>query len=150
MILQGEAATASKIADNLWMGSAPPIGPSASQYFNDVVLCAMEYQLSGNMFPGVNIIHAPMNDDGSPMTAGERVIAIKTAGKVLSRISRNRNVLVTCYQGRNRSGLVAALALCFGPHKMSPKQAIETIRSARGESAMRNDYFIWFLNQIHR
>ncbi len=89
-----------------------------------------------------------MNDDGSPMTSNEMKIAICTAGKVINRLNAGGQVLVTCRQGRNRSGIVAALALCEGPHKFTYNLAVNRIRSARGPGALRNDYFLHFLQKF--
>jgi hypothetical protein len=148
LLLQQEPATASKILGGLWMGSAPPIGLGVRQHFDCVVLCAMEYQLPPECFPGVEVIHAPMNDDGTPMTAEEMEIAVRTAGKVISRLVNKQRVLSTCRAGRNRSGIVCALALCMGPPKYTPQRAIARIQAARGPYAMRNSYFRNFLHQF--
>jgi protein-tyrosine phosphatase len=147
--LESEPAIASQILKNLWMGNAPPIGWGVSGHFDDLVLCAKEYQLASECFPGVEVIHAPMNDDGTPMTSAERVIATKTAANVIRRLIGGRRVLVTCRAGRNRSGIVSALALCMGPYKYTPVQAVTTIRRARGQHAMVNPYFLEFLQQFH-
>jgi protein-tyrosine phosphatase len=117
------------------------------EHFDHLVLCAMEYQLEPALFPGVNVIHAPMNDDGSPMTVDEMRIAVRTAGQVIRHLVSKERVLVTCMQGRNRSGIVTALALCLGPPKNSPSQAVARIRAARGPGAMRNQDFLWFLQK---
>jgi hypothetical protein len=47
---------------------------------------------------------------------------------------------VTCWQGRNRSGVVSALALVrLGA---PPKVAIGLVRKARGETALSNETFV--------
>lgn len=129
------------------MGSAPPIGFGVAKYFDHLLLCAKEYQLPPECFPGVEVLYAPMNDDGSPMTAEEMQIAVRTAGKVIRRLMDGRRVLSTCRQGRNRSGIIAALALCLGPPKLPPPKAVSTIRLARGPGALVNKDFLWFLSK---
>lgn len=129
------------------MGNAPPIGLGVAQHFDHLVLCAMEYQLDPGLFPGVEVLHAPMNDDGSAMTPDEMRIAVRTAAKVINRLGAGRRVLVTCRAGRNRSGIVSALALCLGPPKFSPQKAVLQIRAARGPGAMVNQDFLWFLHK---
>lgn len=148
ILIQPEPSTATQILGNLWMGSAPPIGLGVAQHFDHLVLCAKEYQLPPECFPGVEVIYAPMNDDGSPMTAEEMQIAIRAAGKVIRRLVDGRRVLSTCRQGRNRSGIIAALALCLGPPKLNPAKAVSKIRFARGPGAMVNKDFLWFLNEF--
>src|SRR5512135_379080 len=130
------------------MGSAPPIGYGVREHFDVLVLCAMEYQLPSECFPGVEVIHAPMNDDGTPMTRDEMEIAVRTAGKVIRHLCNKRRVLSTCRAGRNRSGIVSALALCLGPPKFSPQRAISRIKFARGPGAMVNPYFQDFLHRF--
>ena len=146
LLIEAQPATASRILGNLWMGDAPPIGYGVKQYFDHLVLCAMEYQLDPALFPGVNVIHAPMNDDGSPMTVDEMKIAVRTAGQVIRHLKNKERVLVSCMQGRNRSGIVTALALCLGAKHM-PQQAVQRIRFARGPNAMKNRDFLWFLQK---
>ena len=148
ILLQSEPSTASHIYGNLWMGSAPPIGWGVAKHFDHLILSAIEYQLPNDCFPGVEVLNAPMNDNGSPMTISEMQIAVQTAGKVIRRLMDGRRVLVTCRQGRNRSGIITALSLCMGLPKMSPSQAINRIRQARGQGAMVNKYFVKFLHEF--
>ena len=67
----------------------------------------MELQPPSRNYPGVRVLHAPM-DDGN-------LIPLATAGQaaswVVGEILSGRRTLVTCQQGRNRSGLVVSLAL---------------------------------------
>jgi len=68
------------------------------------------------------------------------------ASRAVARIYRTGGfrILVTCAQGRNRSGLVVALALLeLGA---SPKDAIGAVRQARGPHALSN---AWFVKLIH-
>lgn len=125
------------------MGSMPlPYSPLAKE-FDGLALCAMEYQ-HGDLFPGVDVVRAALNDDGSPMTRDEAFSAVSAAGRVISWLRGGNRVLVTCMQGRNRSGLVCALALCKGAG-LSLDKAVEAIRAARGDGALRNPYFLRFL-----
>jgi protein-tyrosine phosphatase len=133
-----------QVRDNLWIGSAPPIGTQVASKFDALVLAAMEYQC-GECFPGVEVACAIMNDDGSPMTTEEKKEAVRTAGTVISWLSRGLRVLVTCRAGRNRSGLVVTLSLCKGPERMTPAQAIRAVRAVRGPGALSNADFVRFL-----
>ncbi len=145
VFIEGAPSHASRVMGGLWVGGAPPPGPMVSQHFNCLVLCANEYQLDETFFPGVEVLHAPMNDDGTPMSNTERQIAVATAGKVINRLSRGQRVLVTCRQGRNRSGLVACLAMSIGPPSLHPSDAINRLRMIRGHHAMVNKDFQVFL-----
>jgi protein-tyrosine phosphatase len=112
-------------------------------YFDGLVLCAYEYQ--PGCFPDVSTIWAPIRDDGSPMTREEQIEAVKAAGKVIRLIKEGMRVLVTCYAGLNRSGLVCTIVLCKGPSQMDVDDAIELIKEARGSYALSNSDFVDFL-----
>ena len=90
--------------DQLAQGAAPP--PGVELPFDVIVLAAMEYQPE---MPGFDVIHAPL-DDAKP-TPAERARIRAVAGEVAQQIRSGRRVLVTCRQGRNRSGVIAGLAL---------------------------------------
>ncbi len=138
------SSDASRIAGNLWMGSVPPPGPYVSLNFDALVLCAVEYQCP-DAFQGVATIAVPLYDHGFPMTIEEGKLAVQAAGRVIKWLAENKKVLVTCHQGRNRSGIVTAIALCKGPAGLTPQQAVTAIRKARGDNAMRNKDFLRFL-----
>jgi len=89
----------------LAQGSAPPLG--ARVPFDTVVLAAVEYQPE---LPGYDVLRVPL-DDGPPPDALTRA-AIRDGARAIAREVRSgRRVLVTCWQGRNRSGVLAGLAL---------------------------------------
>lgn len=146
LMLESNPSVAFRVSDNLWIGSAPPIGFSVAQHFDCLILSAMEYTPGPTCWPGVETYAVQINDDGSPMTKVEMASAVRAAGKVIQWLQGGKRVLVTCHQGRNRSGIICALALCKGKG-MSPKRAVNTIRAARGPSALRNDYFLRFLSE---
>lgn len=139
-----DPSTFSQVHSNLWMGGWPPPDFRIGKYFDCLVLCAMEYQIP-DCFHGIEVASAVLNDDGSAMTRNEAIAAVIAAKKVISWLEKDLRVLVTCFAGRNRSGLVCALSLCRGPAGMSSRDAISTIRTARGDSALQNQ---WFLNLI--
>ena len=125
------------------MGGCPPPDFPVRRHFDCLVLSAREYQVPG-LFPGVPAVRVALNDDGSPMTKEEGVEAVRAAGRTIRWLNDGLKVLVTCFAGRNRSGLVTALVLCKGMGA-SPDQAIAAIRKARGPEAFRNQYFEAFL-----
>lgn len=141
---------ANKIIDNLYMGGAPPTDSvDLSKDFDCLVLSAIEFQPPDHYYKGVNIHRALINDDGSPMTFKEMQYAIRAASYVIKKLNEGKRVLVTCWQGRNRSGIITALVLTFGFGK-TPEEATSMIRSARGPSALGNEYFNSFLNEFYR
>jgi len=140
-------ATANRVHGGLWMGGWPPPGYRVGESFDCLVLCAREYQIP-ECFGGVQVAQALLNDDGSPMAPGEREQAVAAAGRVIRWLGQGLRVLITCYAGRNRSGLVSAIALCRGPAAMAPEQAVRTVRAARGPDSLANPYFLEFLGQF--
>lgn len=62
---------------------------------------------------------------------------------VLREWKAGKTVLVTCAAGLNRSGVVAAYALCL--LGVLPEFAIAKVRKARGVGAISNESFVRFL-----
>jgi len=81
----------------------------AKSGFNVLVLCAQEIQPRSPNFPGVLVVHAPI-DDARPSAEEQQTIR-NAATIVAGYLKEGRRVLVTCAQGRNRSAVVAAMAL---------------------------------------
>lgn len=107
------ALDVTELLPGLWIGSAPPRGPMLGQRFDVVVLCAVEWPPRGKdpavFFPGVEALKLPLLD--GPMTPEVAAAAEHMADRIARRVRTGRRVLVTCMAGRNRSGLVAALAV---------------------------------------
>jgi protein-tyrosine phosphatase len=89
----------------LAQGSAPP--PGVRLPFDTIVLAAREYQPH---LPGYHVMHVPL-DDGPPPSAATLARIRVAAHEVARRVRIGHRVLVTCWQGRNRSGVIAGLAL---------------------------------------
>jgi hypothetical protein len=147
-IALASSSTANEVCRRLWMGGCPPPDFRVGRHFDCLVLAAREYQVPW-LFPGVRTALAVMDDDGSPMTREEAAEAVRAAGKTIRWLSQGMRVLVTCFAGRNRSGLITALALCKGGG-LDPDRAIYAIRMARGPDAFRNPYFEAFLRSYCR
>ena len=143
-LVMGPATTANRVYGRLWMGGCPTPLFELRKHFNCLALCADDYQLVKNPWRDIEVINAPLVDSGEPMLRLEPEIAVKAAGAIIGRLLKDKNVLVTCIAGRNRSGLVCAIVLCKG-FGFTPDQAISMIRSARTEKAFRNPYFEKFL-----
>ena len=130
------------IQSNLAMGSFPPVHTPLP--FDTIVLCAIELQYPSNVLEVRKVIHAPLDDSLFPITNNEKKIAIHAANQVSNLMCSGRKVLVTCHMGRNRSGLVTALALMN--YGMSADRAIQLIRAERGQKTLRNRSFVDFLH----
>ena len=154
---------AHEVFPGLWQGSWPKPGRwLANQGVSTLVLCAYEYQppfaypdflapLPGirqaNPWPGVRVIYAP-NDDRSDQPPPRDVLqkAVEAGRVVAADLQMGRRVLSTCWQGRNRSGLVSALGL----HMLlgiSGDAAVDIVRKNR-RGAMTNPLFCEMLRKI--
>lgn len=139
------------LAGKLWIGSHPlTMNPCCDEHnrkarhsralaregFEVVVLCAEEWQPE---IPGVETIHAPFDDDHTGLDQAQTKIALDAAAQTADRLSRGKKTLVTCWAGRNRSGLVCAFALAqiSGAH---PRRACDLIRRKR-DGALTNMAF---------
>lgn len=129
--------TANEIIENLWQGSAPPVGTSVGRAAHVLVLCAEEYQPPDHEFPGVKVCRALL-DDAEP-SAEEVKAALRAAQTVVQNLARGRVCLVTCMAGLNRSGLVSGLALRMGGWNGSA--AVRAVKAARSEYALSNEHF---------
>jgi len=115
----------------LAQGSAPP--PRARIPFDVVVLAAEEYQPD---LPGYRVLHVPL-DDGPPPDKVTRLRIRSAARTVADHVRIGHRVIVTCWQGRNRSGVIAGLALVeLGVPR---DRAVRRIRELR--DGLTNPYF---------
>lgn len=143
---------AHEIIPGLWQGSLPPRGSLvALEGFDTLVLTAVEYQFSSVYFPGVEVIRAPNEDAGEPLTHPQLQVAVWAAKEVVKRLQAGEKVLVTCAQGINRSGLVVALTLHF-LHGWPGRICIQAVRLKRkprqGHKALTNPYFVQALERL--
>lgn len=110
--------------------------------FDVLVLCAREFQPPATHYPGVDVIHAPLDDAWTvPIQA-----AVRAAREVALRLYLRQRVLVTCNQGRNRSGLVSALALWYLGGN-SGRRCADHVR-ARRPGALSNPVFYQWLTRL--
>ena len=133
---------ATEIYPGLYQGSKPPQGRAlANAGFNAVVLAAREYQPRGERFPGLDaVIAVPLDDSGYPPTPGEQRAAVMAARAVTNIVRSGRKVLVTCYQGRNRSGLIVGLTIAELLPDANRVSIIDAIQEARPGS-LSNRWF---------
>lgn len=146
---------ADEIAPNLWQGSYPGTGPEVrSSGFSMLVLCAQELQEPAELWPSIEVVHAPNYDDGAtPLTRDLLNIAVGAARRVEGALKQSRKVLVTCQAGMNRSGLVSALALHFfyGWDGATCTRRVQSNRQPRrGYTPLSNRDFVQALRRLHR
>lgn len=136
----------------LYMGGFPH-DPSdiAARDFDLLVICAREVldalgepseQETTDSY-GCATLHAPFDD--AELTPEVEVGALRAADVVASTLRRGGKALVTCNQGRNRSGLVAGLALLRLRPDLGGAQVVRMIKNRRvapcGQAALTNDEF---------
>lgn len=138
-------ATADRVFGKLWMGSAPPVGPSLSKSFDGLILAAMEYQPHPACFHGVKTALFPL-DDGPPMSPDEEEAVMAASELAHGWLASGMKVIVTCFAGLNRSGVICAATVRL--HGASPEEAVAAVREARGSGAMRNPHFLDFLERM--
>ena len=124
-----------------------------------VVFCAKEFGPPPQVFDvhrrahdpdakRASVYHCPIDD--AVLTRDEMFLASRAADLVTANFLAGREVLVTCMKGRNRSGLVVALAL----HMMSGcggKAALRAVRNRRLHAegpALVNPTFVQLLENI--
>lgn len=129
----------SEVAPRLFVGSKPPLG--RHEGVDVIVLAAMEYQPAADRFPGVEVLHAPLDDDPTrSMRQDEIALATKAAESVARRLRAGKRVLSTCAMGLNRSALIAAIAM-HDVYGMDANEIVARLRRARGAWALSNPNF---------
>jgi protein-tyrosine phosphatase len=135
---------AHKILEGLFQGGFPPAGDGLKKAGIDVlVLCALEHQ-NASMYPGLEVILAPGDDDRRPHRLLQFIDGWKSAAhQVAVHVRSGKKVLITCMQGLNRSGMVTALALreLTG---LSGKEIVALVQKRRS-NALFNDTFARYI-----
>ena len=139
---------ANRVLPKLWQGSKETFHHPSIRQFDVIVLCAREIQPRAQDLPGhLTVLRLPI-DDGPDLTDREKFDVCQTAKSVARYVRNGRRVLVTCAQGRNRSGIVSACAvhLLTG---LSGSACIRVVRKAR-LNALTNPYFVKHLEMLPR
>lgn len=134
---------ASRITQNLYMGSRPPPSTDVRSAFAVIVLCAKEFQPNRDLYRPSTVVRVPMND--AFPTDDERRRALAAGSVVAGFVRGGAKTLVTCRMGWNRSGLVTGLALMALGDTVDT--AVRRIRMARGPDAMGNRHFVAFMRE---
>jgi hypothetical protein len=141
---------ATHVAGDLWIGSHPGVqdhsceGPhddtlEVARRFDCLVLTAVEWQPPTEFFPGVEVYHAPFDDDYDGVGPGQLELAFQAAAWSAGRLRAGKSCLITCWAGLNRSGLTTALTLAE-VSGMDP-QTCGRLISAKREYALSNPFF---------
>jgi protein-tyrosine phosphatase len=138
---------ASPIAPGLYQGGYPRyLSRLPSEGIDLLVLCASELQPTADHFPSdLEIVYAPMDDVDSGPTDEEKELALDAADQVVNALASGQTVLVTCAMGRNRSGLVTALAL-MDRHNISGREAVGHVRARRPNALTNTGFVKWLLS----
>lgn len=140
------ALDAVRVSPKLYIGSAPAVGtPLGALGFRVLVLAAQEYQHGRQAFPGVSVVHAGFVDR-DPAAPTDIAVASEAAALVAVEVAESRRTLVTCWQGRNRSGLVVAFAL-VKLYGVSGRRAMRMVRAVR-PTALTNDAYARLLRSL--
>lgn len=133
---------ADRVAPGLYVGSTPPEGKLP---FDVLVLAAKEHQPRG-VYEKTAVVHIPLDDNFAGMNHDEVAGAMQVARDVAASMRAGHRVLVTCMAGKNRSALIAALAvrLRYGANAAT---AIQVVRQAR-PGALSNPHFVNLIGQI--
>ena len=134
----GSSFTWAEVAPGLYQGDFPD-GDVDWSPFDDVISMSSAAP-SPRLRPDGLWLHVPI-DDG-PLEEPE--VVRETARTVAERVRAGRRVLVHCWAGLNRSGVVAARALMF--MGVPAADAIAAVRAARGEDALFNGAFVAWLH----
>lgn len=133
---------ASELVRGLWQGAVPWNLDELKARFDVVVFCAAEFQPDAEelaMLRPLDVVLAPNDDSGRPPTDEELRIAVLASRAVAEKVRAGKRVLVTCHQGRNRSGLVAALSI-YRLTGWPGSRCVSHVRSRR-PNALTNRYF---------
>ena len=130
---------AHEVAPRLWQGSRPK--PDELHGVDLLVLAAEEYQPARCCFPAhLKIVRAAIPDERFTGTEDELALVGNAVDEVVRAHRSGKTVLVTCWAGLNRSGLIVGLALrqLYG---LSGAEATKTVRRAR-PLALFNEFFV--------
>ncbi|GGW33763.1 protein phosphatase [Streptomyces lucensis JCM 4490] len=135
-----------EIVPGLWMGGHEFRGRSGRL---ELAVVRDEFDLVQSLLrlpgygpdPGVEHHVWPIPD--GPLDGTQLAGVMRLARAVNEALDSGRRVLVRCYHGYNRSGLVVAHALVqLG---RSPDEAIQLIRARRSAWALHNELFVDYL-----
>lgn len=121
------------ITDRLWMGGLPTGFPQLFERWDVIVLCAGEYQPHVELPEDWNkvILRVPFDDSPNAIPHSVEKSLHKQAKYLAQLHAEGKNILITCFAGVNRSGLLTALVLryafgCDGAEAIYKIQSVRT------------------------
>ncbi|GAA2244347.1 protein phosphatase [Streptomyces ruber] len=135
-----------EIVPGLWMGGHEFAGSAGEIEFAvvgeefDVVLTLLRLPGYG---PDEGVEHHVWPIPDGPLDGTQIAGVMRLARTAREALERRRRVLVRCYHGYNRSGLVVAESLILAGR--SPDEAIRLIRARRSPWALHNELFVEYL-----
>lgn len=147
-LIRQAVAFREKHGGSLWQGGADDVTKAHGDGFDVIILCADEFQPARHIIATelMEVVHAPNDDSENPLTRDQLTTAIAASRVVAARFREGKKVLVSCMQGRNRSGLVTALAL-HRLYGMTGERCRGYIRS-KVPHALTNPSFNKFLDSL--
>ncbi|AVV40500.1 dual specificity protein phosphatase family protein [Streptomyces sp. ID05-04B] len=137
----------SEIVPGLWMGGHGFRGRSGER---ELAVVRDEFDLVQTLTrarpghgPGPGVEHHVWPIPDGPLDGTQLAGVIRLAQAAGDALDAGRTVLVRCYSGYNRSGLVVAHALVL--RGRSADDAIRLIRSRRSPWALHNELFVEYL-----
>lgn len=152
---------ASQIGHRLWQCGFPRFQGLVERGIGIVALAAHDAQPTKEDVehikrsqPGLSLILCPFDDtEDDSALPGIVQKADAVAKRLVQRLGEGKTALVTCAVGRNRSGLISALALRY-MLGITGAEAADRVRDARrpdlphGEEALSNRTFLRYLRAL--
>lgn len=135
-----------EIVPGLWMGGHEFRGHSGRP---EPVVVYRQFELVQSLLrlpghgPDPGVAHHVWPIPDGPLDGTQLAGVIRLAEAACEALEGGRTVLVRCYHGYNRSGLVVAHALMRQGH--SAEEAIRLIRARRSSWALHNTLFVDYL-----
>jgi len=138
----------SQIAPKLYQGSFPdPAKRIERAGFQTLVLTAAELQPDARAYgSAVEVLRCRLADNPEGPTRYEWNAILTVAAAIDRRLRGGRRILVTCAQGRNRSGIVMAVVL-HRLYNWSGEKCVRWIQSRRQDS-LTNPGFVAALTKL--
>lgn len=129
------------VPGQLAQGAFPDPPQSIFSDFDILVLCAEEIQPRIVTPAGKFVFRLPFDDDiYRPVPAEAGRIFHQAAASLAQHLATGNRILVTCAQGRNRSGLITTLTMMYA-YGMPASDAISIIRRRRNPHCLNNTMF---------
>ncbi|WP_107466638.1 protein-tyrosine phosphatase family protein [Streptomyces sp. MA5143a] len=139
----------SEIVPGLWMGGHEFAGRTGTGEV-EVAVVGDEFDLVLSLLrlpgygPGDGVEHHVWPIPDGPLDGTQLAGVMRLAQAACDALEDGRKVLVRCFHGYNRSGLVVAHALVRDGH--SAEEAIRLIRTRRSPWALHNELFVEYLH----